>query len=128
MGKKLDTPESKELKGLRKERTKRIGNVVKGAVVGGVAGTVLGAGLGKLSAAAYEKQRSKNPSPRSMSVKEVSKQGRNVGATVGGGFGSQLGGGFGSYKNLDRTPEQAKSDRTRIKTLRPIVRAQRKKK
>jgi hypothetical protein len=114
MSGKLNTLEAKELRGIRKERFKRVANVVKGAAKGLVGGAVTGAVVGKIASGVS------NSSP------ETKKQIRKISTATGAGLSTLGGGSYGSYKNPARTPEERKSERTRVKTLKPIVRAQRK--
>jgi hypothetical protein len=115
---KLNTPESNELSKLKKERRTRVGNVVKGVVAGGIAGTAAGYLAGKAGQNVFK------------GTTTSKRQGRQTSTGMGGYLGAGLGAAVGATKttpnNPLRTPEQAKSDRTRIRTLRPIVRAQRK--
>ena len=106
--KKLNTPEAAELRGIRKEKFKSVvnkaGNIAKGAALGLAAGS---------AAAGINKSRGKTDNLKTASTALM-------------GMGTAYGATAGAAGANWRTPEERKSERTRIKTLKPIVRAQRK--
>lgn len=111
---RLNTPEAQQLRGIRKEKAKRVVNIVKGGLIGGAVGTVAGTVAGGIG------------SGMAKGSEESKARGRKIAGISGGALGAQAGAGLGSYKNTPRTPAQRKSERVQVKNLRKVVRGQRK--
>lgn len=129
MGKKFSSPESDRLSKLRKERTKRVVGTIGGAVVGGAIGSIAGGLAGKAGGKSWAK-RNPDSSMRSSKNADVISKSKGIGAAAGGYLGGMAGGIKGSDWSTKgyRSPEVKRSERIERKTLKPIVRAQKKRK